>query len=178
MPLTEARTGRWNRLTESSWSSKREMVWDNPKHKNRMAKNGSRVALRKRNSRCWLVRSLTWTGSVCLQLRRPTVPWTASKAVWPEGGGDDCPHLLCSYKASPAALHSGVQCCTCNFTKFFSCRAASILASISYLQYMVKVISSYSLGMLQLQYTEGWSFQILYRYRPVNKTIIYIYKHN
>lgn len=125
-----------------------------------------------------LVRSLTWTGSVCLQLRKPTVPWTASKAVWPEGGGDDCPHLLCSYKASPAALHSGVQCCTCNFTKFFSCRAASILASISYLQYMVKVISSYSLGMLQLQYTEGWSFQILYRYRPVNKTIIYIYKHS
>ena len=35
---------------------------------------------------CWM-RSSTWSGNACLQPRRPTVSWAASKAAWPAGRG-------------------------------------------------------------------------------------------
>ena len=47
---------------------------------------------------CWLMKGSTWAGSVCLQTRKPAVPWIALREVWPAGQGRwFCPSTLLSW---------------------------------------------------------------------------------
>jgi len=77
----------------TSWSlatpSARSCTWLTaiPRINTGWVENGLRAVLRRRSWRCWLMRSSTWAGSVCLQPRKPTVSWAASKVMWPAGWG-------------------------------------------------------------------------------------------
>ena len=51
------------------------------------AENKLKAALRRRAWGCWWVKSWTWASNVCLQPRKPTVSWAASKEAWPAGRG-------------------------------------------------------------------------------------------
>ena len=66
------------------------------------AENGLRAALRRMIWECQLMKDWRWASNVCLQPRRSTVSWVASREVWPAGRGRWLP--LCSHENPPGVL--------------------------------------------------------------------------
>lgn len=78
-------TGLKGRPKSTSWSSKRASArcYTLVRHKHRLSMEQA-SSLKKRDLRVLVdEKSSTWASNVYLQPRRPTVPWTASREVWP-----------------------------------------------------------------------------------------------
>lgn len=70
-------------------------------------KNSFRATLQRRTWGSWWTKSWAWSSSVCLQSRRPTVSWAATKESQ-QGAERHCPPMFCPCEDPFGVLHSSL----------------------------------------------------------------------